>query len=236
MAALVPLTGATTTPGPVHAPAPPLPGAPPDPGPAASATFTAFPASYGAFGNGDSGYGTVGVKDGSLTVVAQAPAQAPAANADPPPADPPASLARPPAGSAKAGAGDPPPGDPPPAPPPVATLPPQPLPKTFGLGPPSLAGPFPADQAQAAAQVQQQQQQDAQETQNQLLTQSLQDVTFHIAAANGVGNTAAAQQLAPIAVQITGQLQNRIWAGIGATPPQPFASPEIPTVFLNFPA
>jgi hypothetical protein len=92
------------------------------------------------------------------------------------------------------------------------------------------------DQQKQAAQEQQQAQDSAQQARDQLLTSSLQDVNFRISAANGAGDTAAAQQLAPIAVQINGELQNQPFAGVGTTPPQPFAKPEIPTVFLNFPA
>ena len=36
--------------------------------------------------------------------------------------------------------------------------------------------------------------------------------------------------------KINGELQNQPFAGVGTTPPQPFATPEIPNVFLNIPA
>jgi hypothetical protein len=259
MAALAPLAGATIAAGPAPVPLRPLPSAAPPPAPPAlsGSSFTAFPSSYGAFGNGESGYGTVGVKNGSLTVVAGS--TPPPGDAGAPKATAPAAQPANPAPGAKAG--DPPPGDPLPPPPPVATLPPQPVASTPGLQPPNLEGPFPAnsqsnslpgpfanlnqtpdplqkiqDQEQQAAQAQQQAQANAQETQNQKLTQSLQDVDFRISAANGAGDTAVAQSLAPLATQINGALQNQPFAGIGATPPQPFAKPEIPTVFLNLPA
>jgi hypothetical protein len=55
-----------------------------------------------------------------------------------------------------------------------------------------------------------------------------------LSAAYADNNTAAAQQLEPAAVQLQqGDLQGSIWAGLGETPTQPFAAPEIPTVFLN---
>ena len=261
MAALAPIGGATTAVGPALGPLRPLPSAAPFPGSGAGggASFPAFPASYGSFGNAEAGYGTGGIKNGALAVVsppqsqaAPAPASGSAASGSAAPDPPPG--AKP---------GDPPPGDPPAQPPiPIATLPPQPQPQTPGLQVPSLAGPFPGpgdqqsslpgpfadqnqapdplqqaqDAQQAAAQAQAQQQQNAADAETAKLTSSLQDVTFHIAAANGEGNTAAAQQLAPIATQINGQLQNQPFAGIGTTPPQPFAPPEIPTIFLNFPA
>lgn len=256
MAALAPIGGATTAVGPAFAPLRPLPSAAPFPGSGSTggSSFTAFPSSYGSFGNAEAGYGTVGIKNGSLAVVS--PPAAPAASgspaSDPPPGakpgDPP---------------GDPPPGGAPAQPPiPVATLPPQPQPQTPGLQVPSLAGPFPApgdqqsslpgpfadqnqapdplqqaqDAQKAAQQAQDEAQQNAVDAETAKLQSSLQDVNFHIAAANGQGETAAAQQLAPIATQITGALQNQPFAGVGTTPAQPFAKPEIPTIFLNFPA
>lgn len=247
MAALASLTGVTGN-GPVESPQRPQPViavAPPSTG---GAAFTAFPPSYGAFGNSDAGFGTIGVKNGTLTVVppgdpASAPVKAAAGDPSQSKSDP-------------AKNGTPVPGDPPP----VATLPPQAPPKVYGLHAPEidapqasndLPGPFstanqqnPAPDPQAHAQelraaAQQaaaQAQADADASARATLTFSLQNVTFHIAAANGTGNTAAAAQLGRTAVQINGSLKNQVWAGIGTPPPPAFAKPEIPTVFLNFPA
>jgi hypothetical protein len=61
----------------------------------------------------------------------------------------------------------------------------------------------------------------------------LEQVDARIAAARATGNQAAAAQLEPAAVKLTGQIQGQTFAGLGTTPPQPFARPEIPTVFLN---
>jgi hypothetical protein len=251
MAALAPVTGLASGTGPALAPQrpSPLPALAPDPKPAGS-SFTAFPPSYGAFGNSDAGFGTIGVKNGSLTVV---PAAAdPAKTADPPPGTP--------APGDAANRNDP-PGDPPPPAPPVATLPPQPLPKVYGLQAPELGlgqpqedfpGPFaaanqqksiapdPQEHAQqlrdAAIAAEEQAKAQAAETQRAQLTSTLQNVTFHLAAANSAGDTAAAAEFSRTAVKINGALNNQIWAGIGTTPPPAFAKPEIPNVFLNLPA
>lgn len=178
-----------------------------------------------------------------------------------PGSDPPAD---PKSGGSPAPPGDPPPGTPPLPPIPIATLPPQPIPQTPGLDAPSLPGPFPAQQAapfpgpfaaqeqqqtQGPSQIQQQQQAqeeaaqqaqaqqaDQEAEQHQALTGALQNVSFRLSAAYGEGNAAAAAQLAPIAVQINGELQNQPFAGVGTTPPKPFAPPEIPNVFLNIPS
>lgn len=72
------------------------------------------------------------------------------------------------------------------------------------------------------------------EATDEQLEGTLKNVNFHIAAANGEGNSAAAAQLEPIAVKINGELQGQTFPGLGQTPPQPFARPEIPPVFLNF--
>jgi len=89
-------------------------------------------------------------------------------------------------------------------------------------------------QQQQAQQQQQQQEANAAQTQQQIAYGNLVNVTFRLSAAYGEGNSAAANQLKPAAVQLyNGQLQGSIWAGIGTTPPQPFAQPEIPYVFLN---
>lgn len=175
-----------------------------------------------------------------------------------------AAPADPPSGAFPAPPGDPPPGAPPLPPIPVATLPPQPQPQTPGLNAPSLPGPFPANppgpapgpfaaeqenqnqgpselQQQQAAQEQaaqqaQAQQANQQEAQNQQETIALQNVSFRLSDAYANGDQSAVQQLAPIAAKINGALQGQIWAGLGTTPPQPFATPEIPSVFLNIPS
>jgi hypothetical protein len=172
--------------------------------------------------------------------------------------------ADPPGAGFPAPPGDPPPGAPPLPPIPIATLPPQPQPQVPGLNPPSLPGPFPANpqsappgpfasqqqnpdqgpseiaQQQAAqeqaAQQAQAQQASEQQQQHQQETVALQNVSFRLSAAYGTGDQGAAQELQPIAVKINGALQGQIWAGIGTTPPQPFATPEIPSVFLNIPS
>jgi hypothetical protein len=55
------------------------------------------------------------------------------------------------------------------------------------------------------------------------------------AIANAQGNTAAATQIKPFAVALTAQLKDQTFAGLGTSPAQPFAQPEIPPVFLNLP-
>jgi hypothetical protein len=64
----------------------------------------------------------------------------------------------------------------------------------------------------------------------------LSSVNERIAIANAQGDTGAAQQLLPYAVQLNAQLQYQPFAGLGITPAKPFASPEIPSVFLNIAA
>jgi hypothetical protein len=91
---------------------------------------------------------------------------------------------------------------------------------------------------QAAQQAAQQQAAQAAANQAQATTNAalgqLHQVNLRLADAYANGNSAAVQQLAPIQVQLTaGTLQGSIWAGLGTTPPQPFAQPEIPPVFLN---
>jgi hypothetical protein len=61
----------------------------------------------------------------------------------------------------------------------------------------------------------------------------LQHVDFRIAAARADNNGAAVAQLQPAAAKLAGQIQGQAFAGLGTSPPQPFARPEIPTVFLN---
>ena len=63
--------------------------------------------------------------------------------------------------------------------------------------------------------------------------QQLQQVDFKIAAARAADNEAAVQQLQPAVVKLSGEIAGQTFAGVGSTPPQPFARPEIPTVFLN---
>ena len=63
--------------------------------------------------------------------------------------------------------------------------------------------------------------------------QQLEQVNFRIAAARADNNAAAAAQLAPAAAKLTGQIQNQTFVGLGTTPPQSFAPPAIPPVFLN---
>jgi hypothetical protein len=251
MAALVPINRAVVSP---PQPGGPVPRATPDPGPVAGGgpSFTAFPSSYGAFGNEVSGFGTVGVRNGSLTVLPGGPPASappdppPAKNAgDPPPGDPPTGHAAepppPPIASLPPTSNDT-PGVSSPPPIPVASLPPQKGPQTYGVSAPDLSGgssvPDAFQQAQQAAQDAQAQAdeaaQNAHDVRQQELDTSVEQVTFHIAAANGAGDTAAAEQLQPAAAAINGALQGQIWAGIGSTPPQPFAKPEVPPVFLNF--
>jgi len=64
----------------------------------------------------------------------------------------------------------------------------------------------------------------------------LSSVNERIAIANAQGDTGAAQQLLPYAVQLNAQLQYQPFAGLGSTPAKPFAPPEIPAVFLNIAA
>jgi hypothetical protein len=63
--------------------------------------------------------------------------------------------------------------------------------------------------------------------------QQLQQVDFRIAVARADNNSAAVAQLQPAATKLSGQIQGQTFAGLGSIPPQPFARPEIPTVFLN---
>jgi hypothetical protein len=64
----------------------------------------------------------------------------------------------------------------------------------------------------------------------------LQQVNQRLSAAYSSGNSAAAAQLTPTQVKLQGQISGSPWAGLGETPPLPFKTPEIPTVFLNIPA
>jgi hypothetical protein len=262
MAALAPLSGASHAGGiapPTGTPLP-LPGTGGPVAPARGASFAAFPSSYRSFGNDQAGYGTVGVKNGSLTVIpatGSAGGSGTTAGASP-------SAAVPPSAAPPDPSGDPKPGDlpsaiPPPPPIPIASLPPQPIPQTPGLNAPSLGegeqplpgpfanaesgqnqGPDPVAQQQAdqeaAAQQAQAQQAAAQAVRDEQLTTALQNVSFRLSAAYGEGNQSAANQLTPVAVQINGELQNQPFAGVGTTPPQPFATPEVPNVFFNIPA
>jgi len=61
----------------------------------------------------------------------------------------------------------------------------------------------------------------------------LEQVDARIAAARATDNQAAVAQLQPAVAKLTGQIAGQTFAGLGTTPPQPFARPEIPTVFLN---
>ncbi len=54
-----------------------------------------------------------------------------------------------------------------------------------------------------------------------------------IAAARASNNQAAVAQLQPAVVKLQGQVQGQTFAGLGTSPPLPFARPEIPSVFLN---
>ena len=62
---------------------------------------------------------------------------------------------------------------------------------------------------------------------------ALQQINARIAAARAAGNGAAVAQLQPKQAAVVGDLQGQTFAGVGSTPPRPFARPEIPTVFLN---
>jgi hypothetical protein len=62
---------------------------------------------------------------------------------------------------------------------------------------------------------------------------ALQQINARIAAARAAGNAAAVAQLQPRQAAVIGDLQGQTFAGVGSTPPKPFARPEIPTVFLN---
>ena len=62
---------------------------------------------------------------------------------------------------------------------------------------------------------------------------ALQQINARIAAARAAGNEAAVAQLQPKQAAVVGDLQGQTFAGLGSTPPKPFARPEIPTVFLN---
>ena len=210
-----------------------------DPAAASAGSFTAFPNSYAGFGTGGSAFGQIGVRNGILSVFAPESDAASAVQASaikPPPPPSPLDIAPPPppsllgSSSASGGttAGDPPaksdpPGDPPGDPP---------------FGDPFASQPNELTQQlqnqQQAEQEQQQQQADAAQTQQRIAYSNLVTVTFRLSAAYSDNNAAAAAQIKPQAVQLySGSLQGSIWAGIGTTPPQPFARPEIPTVFLN---
>lgn len=262
MAALAPLSGASHAGGvapPAGSPLP-LPGTGGPAAPSPGASFAAFPSSYGSFGNDQVGYGTVGIKNGSLTVIpATGNAGDPTATSGgtPPAVAVPASAPLEPSGDPKLG--ELPSAIPPPPPIPIASLPPQPIPQAPGINAPSLGesqqplpgpfanaeggqnqGPDPIQQQQAdqeaVAQQAQAQQVAAQAARDEQLTTALQNVSFRLSAAYGEGNQSAASQLTPVAVQINGELQNQPFAGVGTTPPQPFATPEVPNVFLNIPA
>ena len=69
-----------------------------------------------------------------------------------------------------------------------------------------------------------------------LLLERRQRVNERLSAAYSSNNSAAVAQLQPTQVKLQGTLSGSPWAGLGETPPQPFALPEIPTVFLNIPA
>jgi hypothetical protein len=94
-----------------------------------------------------------------------------------------------------------------------------------------------ADEQQQAAQQAAQAAAAAAAAQQAAAQVGLQQVNERLSAAYSDNNTAAAAQLAPLQVQLqAGQINGSPWAGLGTTPPQPFATPEIPTIFLSVPA
>ena len=62
---------------------------------------------------------------------------------------------------------------------------------------------------------------------------SLVNARERVAFAQASDNSAAVTQLQPLVTQLTGQYYNQEFAGLGQTPAQPFAQPEIPRLFLN---
>lgn len=92
-----------------------------------------------------------------------------------------------------------------------------------------------ADQTQTADQSNQQARQDtgAADSTRIKLFSSLANIHERIAFANASGDTAAAEQLRVGETSVNGQIQGQTFAGIGTTPPQPFAKPEIPPIYLN---
>jgi hypothetical protein len=59
------------------------------------------------------------------------------------------------------------------------------------------------------------------------------EATAEASDAAAAQQAAAQAQLQPTQTKLTGEIQGQTFAGVGSTPPQPFARPEIPTVFLN---
>jgi hypothetical protein len=292
MAGLAPLGASPTTTQQVTGTGATLPGsvaptytAPPKSAPApAPANFTAFPSSYAGFGADGSTYGTPGVVDGKLSIVAAPPqvndaavigagpqtaaGSANAANAgDTAPA---ASTSQPQPLLQKTGATDqkvanenntlsavgntntaqqsanstpqsnptPPPGEgllggsgPPPIPGGTAV---ENNPALGLLGaPPTNPIVIQADKQEAEAAQATVEANDAAAAQQAAAQAQLQQVDFRIAAARADNNEAAVAQLQPTQTKLTGEIQGQAFAGVGSAPPQTFARPEIPTVFLN---
>jgi hypothetical protein len=90
-----------------------------------------------------------------------------------------------------------------------------------------------ADKQEADAAEATQQAADVAAAQQAAAQAQLQQVDFRIAAARADNNEAAVAQLQPTQTKLTGEIQGQTFAGVGSTPPQSFARPEIPTVFLN---
>lgn len=111
---------------------------------------------------------------------------------------------------------------------------PPPIPSPFDIKlPPAKADTTPDGTGSASSNASDIAQQNQQTGKAIAVSASLQQLKTKIAFARGSGNDAAVDALTPLAVTTFGQLQNSPFAGLGSTPPKPFASPEVPKLFLN---
>jgi hypothetical protein len=247
MSGIAPLSGPITATAPAGvAPAAPssIAPAPPAPTPTQASGFTAFPSSYAGFGTNGSSFGTLGVVNGKLSIIST-PANSEPSAATAAPADVTASA--PAADTAPAStAGDQ-------IPNPYTAVPaadqtstttatgknaaPETTPANVTQG---LLGSPPTNpiviqaEAQEAAAAEATRLADSEQAAQQAADQvQLQQLDQRIAAARASDDPAAVAQLQPDVSKIEGRLQGQTFAGVGATPPLPFATPEIPTVFLN---
>ena len=229
MAAIAPLSGsASTSAGSGISDAPPnhAVAVVPKPNPADTAGFTAFPNSYAGFGENGSAFGTISVVGGKLAVVssdARAPQpQTPPAAPSPAPdlhAVPTVAAQARPDGTAATSQ-------------PAGQSQSDPTQGLLGAPPTNPIVIQAEDQERAAAAAA------AVETNQAAAVQqadhiALQQINARIAAARAAGDAAAVAQLQPRQAAVAGDLQGQTFAGVGSTPPKPFARPEIPTVFLN---
>lgn len=181
--------------------------------------FTAFPAHYGNFGNSDKGFGTPGIQNGQLTILPQASSGINAATLG-------AAVLNGAANAAAPGtAGNPPGGGNP-----LGPLGGNPSAKTLGNADPSKN---PPPNNPPPAQPYKNPFNGLTQTQQTADFLGLVSTRFRISAAVGSGNQAAVTQLTPKATALIGELQNQTFPGLGVTPPKPFATPEIPRIFLS---